>query len=112
MEKEKKRRYTSEEKAKLIAACQSSNLSNEAWCKAQNIGVSTFYKWCQKTITAQPKTQQWMPVTTATAIAKGRTNEIASAAITLQIGKCTLEVVADTDKQLLMDTLKMLVAIC
>ena len=40
-----KRRYTSQEKLKLVSEYQNSGLPQKAWCSEHHISVNTLYKW-------------------------------------------------------------------
>lgn len=42
------KRYSDDEKKRLIMECRQSGLSDYQWCREKNINGSTFYNWVQK----------------------------------------------------------------
>lgn len=103
----KRRTYSSAEKARLLKAYQSSGVPQKQWCKDHPIGLSTLQRWLQEEKKPDPlqPAPTWVPVTLATA-------PDAPAALTVQIGKCTMVVDPQTDLKLLSAVVNLMVRLC
>ncbi len=63
------KRYSDDEKKRLIMECRQSGLSDYQWCRENNINGSTFYNWvkklrdmaCQETMIESTPTRQVTP---------------------------------------------------
>ena len=103
-----KRRYTQQEKAKLVSEYQNSGLPQKTWCSEHHISVNTLHKWMQAvTMKSETCPQNWMPI----AIERDAYT-LHRECVTLQIGKCRIDVSELTDKKLLAEVLEIMVGLC
>lgn len=103
----KSRRYTAKEKSELVENYQTSGMTQTAWCKAHEVSAKSLHQWLNNMPNNKEDLQSWAPVIVAPEKAAESNNSL-----TLQIGKCSIEVTVKTDKVLLADVLETLVRIC
>jgi len=103
--KKVRRRYTQQEKSELVSSYRRSGSTQKAWCDEHDISMKTLHNWISANSGEQLSPQSWVPVEITP-------EEKPSCCVTLQIGKCKIDVSAATDKKLLSEVLEMLVLIC
>jgi transposase-like protein len=106
-----RRRYTQQEKAELVRAYQGCRITQKAWCSEHQISVKTLHQWMEANVQEKVCPQSFAKVSIS-ALTTLKEEENIYEQISLQIGKCKIDVTAATDKKLLSEILEMLVMIC
>jgi transposase-like protein len=104
--KGKSKRYSAQERAKLLAAYKSSGEHQKEWCEEHGIAVSTLHKWLNrdKKQAGTQITQNWAPVTVLP--------QTKDSMLLSQVGKFSITVEKSTDTELLLAVLSMVVPLC
>lgn len=93
-----------------IAAYKTSGKTQRAWCKQNNINYNTFKSWLQK---EKKETDNYKQPAKWLEIGIDQSDFIENtSSLTIQIGAASFTVKPGFDRQLLLDVVKTLVAIC
>ena len=107
---------------KLIAECQSSNMSIKAWCELNNIKEKTYYYWLRK-IREQALNNSPVPVSNASPAVKEKPVSFKKlevqapvsgmqTAVIIRLPSATVEVAQGTDQKTVEAVLRALKAVC
>ena len=98
-------RHTQQEKVELVSSYKSSGLTQKVWCDEHHISMNTLHNWISVNSGEEVSPQNWVPVEITPTVKN-------SSCITLQIGKCKIDVTESTDKKILSEVIEMLVRVC
>ena len=107
---------------KLVAECQSSQMTVKAWCELNNINIKTYYYWLRK-IRKQALDNSPVPVSNTLPAAKNESISFKKleikapvtgmqAAVIVHLPQATVEVAQGTDQQTVEAVLRALKSIC
>jgi transposase-like protein len=105
--KQAKRKYSEEERARLVEGYRNSGLAQKEWCQLQDIAVVTLGKWQRQEKNQQKDSlskQGWAQVSVAPLVEEEP--------IHLKAGKFSITICQNTNMKVLSELLAVLVPLC